>query len=63
MKGESFRILCEGGSVKVGNNIITSSMVMEAPSRGPSVLLLNIHRLQLLERLEASPLKELIHST
>ena len=58
-----FRTLCEGGSVKVGSRIITSDMVMDPPSRGPSVLLLNIHQLKLLARFESSPLQELIRSS
>ena len=58
-----FRILCEGGSVKVGSSIITSDMVMDPPSRGPSVLLLNVHQMKLLARFESSPLRELIHSS
>ena len=58
-----FRILCEGGSVKVGSSIITSDMVMDPPSRGPSVLLLNVHQMKLLARFESSPLREVIHSS
>lgn len=57
-----FRILCEGGAVTVGNRVITSEMVMEPPSRGPSVLLLNLHQLKLVATLEGSRLGELIHS-
>ena len=43
-----FRILCDGGSVTIDGKEITSDMVMSAPSRGPSVLLLNLHSPSLL---------------
>lgn len=43
-----FRVLCEGGSVTIDGREITSDMVMSAPSRGPSVLLLNLHSSSLL---------------